>query len=508
MTMQNRYSFRIRPRMRRGLCTEVPLPTRLVSNEEFPPLPQTAAQRQVEQRILAEAGRLAPRLGLSRRDFLRSSGGMAMSLLAMNAVFGRFFDVLPAEAADAAAFRERTGEPFFIFDVQVHYVGSGYDPDNAEASRKGAVTKQGLLGLRKRSQRMNPQLASDRGTLADLSWENFVKEVFLDSETAIGLISTPPGPYPQQAVVPPKEMTHIRDEINRVTQSRRMLAHGLVTPQLGQADLDFMDMQAATLKVDAWKAYTGAPPKGFEHGWFVDDEKIAYPMLEKARAVGVRRFCVHKGLPLGPVEDYNHPRDLIQAAKDFPDIDFLVYHSGLLGVTATNQSADVPWTSEFCQMKQKEPGIKNIYMELGSTFGQLVTINPTACAHLLGQIIDAFGADHVLWGTDSIWYGTPQWQIEAFRRFEMPAALVEQHRYAPLTRTVKEQIFGLNAARVFGIDVNATRNEIPKDYLSRIKMAYVEDGRPQATAGMAGSRETCELLVGYFDCTRTYHHDR
>ena len=216
--------------------------------------------------------------------------------------------------------------------MQVHYVGAGYDPDNAEAGRKGAVTKQGLLGLRQRAQRMNPQLASDRGTMADLSWENFVKEVFLDSETAIGLISTPPGPYPQEAVVPPKEMTHIRDEINRVTQSRRMLAHGLVTPQLGQADLDFMDLQAATLKVDAWKAYTGAPPKGFDRGWFVDDEKIAYPMLEKARALGVRRFCVHKGLPLGPVEDYNHPRDLIKAAKDFPDIDFLVYHSGLLGV--------------------------------------------------------------------------------------------------------------------------------------------------------------------------------
>jgi predicted TIM-barrel fold metal-dependent hydrolase len=127
-------------------------------------------------------------------------------------------------------------------------------------------------------------------------------------------------------------------------------------------------------------------------------------------------------------------------------------------------------------MKQQAPGLTNIYMELGSTFGQLVTTNPTACAHLLGQIIGAFGADHVLWGTDSIWYGTPQWQIEAFRRFEMPEALVEKHGYAPLTRAVKEQIFGLNAARVFGVDVNATRNELPKDYLSQIKMAYLEEG--------------------------------
>jgi hypothetical protein len=261
MAVSNHHAFRIRPNMRRGLCTEVPLPTRLVSNEEFPPHPQTVAQQEVEHRILAEAQRLAARLGRSRRDFLRSSGGMALSLLAMHTVFGRFFDVLPVEAADAVAFRERTGEPFFIFDVQVHYVGSGYDPDNAEAGRKGAVTKQGLQGLRQQSLRMNPQLAADRGTVADLSWEAFVKEVFLDSESAIGLISTPPGPYPQAAVVPPKEMTHIHDEINRVTQSRRMLAHDLVTPQLGQADLDFMDLQAATLKVDAWKAYTGAPPK-------------------------------------------------------------------------------------------------------------------------------------------------------------------------------------------------------------------------------------------------------
>ena len=299
MTAQNHHSFRVRPGMRRGLRTEVPLPTRLVSNEEFPPLPQSAAQRAVEERILAEAGRLAPRLGLSRREFLRRSGGMAVSLLAMNAIFGRFFDVLPVEAADPEAFKERAGDPFFVFDVQVHYVGAGYDPTNAEAGRKGAVSKQGLLGLRRQARRMNPKLASDRGTLEDLSWENFVKEVFLDSETAIGLISTPPGPYPQEAVVPPKEMTHIRDEINRVTQSRRMLAHGLVTPQLGQADLDFMDLQASTLKVDAWKGYTGAPPKGFDRGWFADDEKIAYPMLERARKLGVRRVCLHKGLPLG-----------------------------------------------------------------------------------------------------------------------------------------------------------------------------------------------------------------
>jgi uncharacterized protein len=473
MTAQNPYAFRAHRGLRRGSTTEIPLPTRLVSNEEFPPVPPTPAQAAVEARILAEAGRLAPRLGLTRRRFLRTSGGIATSLLAMNAVFGRFFDVSAVEAAEPAAFQARSGDPLFIFDVQLHYVGAGYDPADEEVARRG-VSKQALLGLRRSARRLNPKLASDRGTLADLSWANMVKEVFLDSETAMGLISTPPGPYPEQAVVPPKEMTHFRDEINRITQSRRMLAHGLITPQLGQRDLDFMDQQAQALNVDAWKGYTGAAPKGVDRGWFVDDEKIAYPMLERARKLGVKRICLHKGLPLGPVADYNHPRDLIKAATDFPDLDFLAYHSGLLRVP-TDGTADVPWTSEFCRMK-KAANLKNVYMELGSTFGQLVTTNPTACAHLLGQVIDAFGPDHVLWGTDSIWYGTPQWQIDAFRRFEIPQALVERHGYAPLTRAVKEQIFGLNAARLFAVDVNAKRNEIPNDYLTRMKMAYLDEG--------------------------------
>ncbi len=97
----------------------------------------------------------------------------------------------------------------------------------------------------------------------------------------------------------------------------------------------------------------------------MDDEKIAYPMLERARKLGVKRVCLHKGLPLGPVADYNHPRDIIKAARDFPDIDFILYHAGLLTVPRT-ASADMPWTTEFCRMAKKEAGLKNIYMELGS----------------------------------------------------------------------------------------------------------------------------------------------
>ena len=468
--------------LKQGLVSPGPLPTQIVSNEEFVPCPQTADQALVERAVAALIGRAAARLGVTRREFLKTSGGVAAALLAMNGVFGRFFDVQTAELFEPAAFAVQQGAPYFILDVQTHYVGSHYDPSNAEDRRKGAVSKEGLLSLRRRIREsgLNSKLISDRGTIDDLSWQNFVKEIFLDSETSIGLISTPPGPYPQEAVVPPKEMAHIRDEINRVAGSQRMLAHGLATPQLGQADLDFMALQADTLKIDAWKCYTGSCPKGFDRGWWMDDEKLAYPMLEQARKLKTTRVCVHKGLPLGPVPDYNHPKDLIKAAKDFPDIDFLVYHSGFRSATAVDdvfaKTGEIPWTTEFCRMKKAEPKIHNIYMELGSTFGQLVTTHPSICAHLLGQLIDAFDIDHVLWGTDSIWSGTPQWQIEAFRRFQIPDQLVEKHRYQLLTRQVKERIFGMNAARIFGVDVMAKRTEVPKDYLGKIRMSYLEEG--------------------------------
>ncbi|HZS12220.1 MAG TPA: amidohydrolase family protein, partial [Nitrospirales bacterium] len=440
--------------------------------------PQTDAQALIEHLAWKHSDRLARRLGLTRRDFLRTTGGLALTLLSMNRIFGKFFDVTEIEAAEPAAFAERSGERFFIFDVQTHYVSTAYDP----SGETNVIPREGLLRLRERAreQGWNPALAHDTHTMTDLRWDNFVKEVFLDSDTDLALISTPPGPYPQMAVVPPQEMAHIRDELNRVTGSQRMLAHGLATPQLGAADREFMAMQVETLKIDAWKCYTGFPAKGFSHGWWMDDERIAYPMLETARRLGVRRVCVHKGLPLGPEEEYNHPRDLIRAAKDFPDIDFLVYHSGLrrgAGIESVfRSSGDIPWTTEFCRLIGREPSIRNVHMEIGSSFAQLVLAQPEICAHFLGQLLKTFGPERVLWGTDSIWYGTPQWQIEAFRRFEIPADLRERHGYPPLTREVKERVFGLNAAKLFGVDPTAARQALPQDYLSRIRMSYREEG--------------------------------
>ena len=380
----------------------------------------------------------------------------------MNAVFGRFFDVAEAEAADPSASKELTGEPYFIFDVQLHYVGAAYDPANAEAERKGAVSKGGLMGLRKRAQQMNPKLASDSGTLADLSWQNFIKEVFLDSETAIGLISTPPGPYPQEAVVPPKEMTHIRDEINRITQSRRMLAHGLVTPQLGQTDLDFMELQAETLKVDAWKAYTGSCPKGFDTGLVRRRREDRLPDARESAQLGVRRFCVHKGLPLGPVADYNHPRDLIKAAKDFPGHRLFRVPLG----TARRDGAESHGRGAMDHRVLRDEEEGTGHQE--HLHGAGIHLRATRHDQPHGLRPSAWPDDRrVRRGPCAMGHGLDLVRHAAVADRSVPAFPDSRSARSKSTGTrrspaqVKEQIFGLNAARVFGVDVNAKRNEIP-----------------------------------------------
>jgi hypothetical protein len=102
---------------------------------------------------------------------------------------------------------------------------------------------------------------------------------------------------------------------------------------------------------------------------------------------------------------------------------------------------------------------------------------------LLGQCIDGYGADHVLWGTDCIWWGSPQWLIESFRRFQIPENLQEKFGYAPISDKDREIIFGLNSAKLYDIDVDAVRKAVPGDELTKIKTAYRENGaEPSNTA--------------------------
>src|SRR5437762_14230900 len=99
-----------------------PVPTQIVSSDEYMPVPQTAQQREVEARLKEMSGSLAKRQGLSRRRFFQTASGMAASFVAMNQVFGRIFDVSEAEAAtpDMAEQRAAGLSGQFVIDDQTH----------------------------------------------------------------------------------------------------------------------------------------------------------------------------------------------------------------------------------------------------------------------------------------------------------------------------------------------------------------------------------------------------
>ena len=100
-----------------------PVPTRMISNGEYLPVPQAEQQQRVERRIKELSDTASKRLGVDRRTFLASTGGMAAALLAMNEVFGRFFEVDPVEMFEPAAYAQG-GAPrdLFVFDDQLHLV--------------------------------------------------------------------------------------------------------------------------------------------------------------------------------------------------------------------------------------------------------------------------------------------------------------------------------------------------------------------------------------------------
>ena len=208
-----------------------------------------------------------------------------------------------------------------------------------------------------------------------------------------------------------------------------------------------------TFEIAAWKAYTHEGPS-----WRLDDD-IGNAFCDQVRALGQRIICVHKGL--GPAAA--SPVDVGPAAANHPDLTFCIYHSGFeAAVTEGEYPGDEAGAAaggvDRLIASVHGAGIGpggNVYAELGSTWWNLIQ-RPDEAAHVLGKLLVALGPDNILWGTDSIWYGSPQGQIEAFRAFEITPEYQERYGYPALTADVKARILGLNAARVYGIDPATT----------------------------------------------------
>jgi predicted TIM-barrel fold metal-dependent hydrolase len=229
-----------------------------------------------------------------------------------------------------------------------------------------------------------------------------------------------------------------------------------------------MTARADTGNVAAFKVYTAWGPGNVG---FALDGPIGTPVVEHAQELGVNVMCAHKGLPLLEFdESQNGPRDMCALAKRYPDMQFVVYHGAFERDTYEGpyEADDAERGVNSLVKAMDDHGIApnaNVWAELGTAWREVMT-DPTQAAHLLGKLLTRVGEDRVLWGTDGIWLGSPQPQIMAFRAFQITAEYQERFGYPALTDERKRKVFGLNAARLFGVDAEATRCALDPDGLA------------------------------------------
>src|SRR5438552_4642369 len=382
----------------------------------------------------------AARAGLSRRNFLGTASGFAAAMLAVNKVTGmKFFDVSEAEVLETAAAHElnaaRKTATSFIVDQHTHICirKDGYIT-GVNTTEKGMWFVQLLDDLGK-------AMGLANGT-KDMTPENFGKMILEGSDTSVAIFNTFGfrEDYGGKDMIPIEEQAEVKQ---RSTERTIMLGGGLTPNQGLRETLDRMQMFVETYKISGLKLYTfDSTP---QRGWWFDDQKKACPMWEKARKLGIKNIGCHKGIPFGQfMARYAHAEDFDAVCDDFPDLNFIAYHSGW------------PYHAELAALKGFKPQRKNMYCEVGSTFAATVTSRPLECAHVLGTLLRDLGPDYVMWGTDSALWGNPQWQIDAFRKFQIPEQLVEGHGYPPLTAELKAKVFGLNAARIWNLKASAS----------------------------------------------------
>jgi hypothetical protein len=437
-----------------------PIPVQSVSSDEFIPAPQTEKQREFEARIKTLGAELARRQGLSRRRFFQTAGGMAAAFLAMNDTYGPIFGVSRAEAQTPEMANERAKQLSgqFIMDMHTHYLRTG-TKIRTFVNQRMAVGKAGW----------NPALVGKEQTIEDLMLANYLKEIYLDSDTKVACISGAPSEVPDDWFLTNDMKAQTRAAVNAIAGTKRMFAHAIFTPGY-PGWLEQVDYAISVLKPDSMKGYTigdNTNKNLSTHPWRMDDEKLTYLAYEKFQKAGLKNVCVHKGLfPPSVTQQFPHleafadVRDVGKAAKDWPQLNFIIYHGGYRYAgggkvedawAQFEKTGRIDWVTDLAEIPAKY-GVNNVYADVGQLFAQSTIAEPRLSAVMMGMLIKGLGADHVCWGTDAIWTGAPQWQIEALRRLEIPEDLQKKYGYAPLgpaNGPVKNAIFGGNNARLY-----------------------------------------------------------
>lgn len=438
-------------------AVQPPVFLRRISTDEYRPRPYSVGDRRVVAAVVERIIRSAERHRVPGPVYAQGRRATAAGLIALNAEAGRPYFAVPDEAADDLdAANQAFHGPSPVIDVQTHFLA----PHASFASWK---TRE-LHGL---YSTIMPDWWTELDDIVAFSAADFIRNVFIECETAVAVLTSGPGVDPVDRALFNDEIFATRALVDEFAGPGRLLNHVVVQADI-QSELEAMEYWATEYTPVGWKVYTPGrmTADGWEGGWMLDDEEHGFPFLARAQDLGVKLVCAHKGI--SAMVDNGSPRDIGPSARWHPDLNFVIYHSGYEFPPPLDDSpAEGPYTEQTAQLgvnrlitTAMENGVGrggNIYPELGTTWFSLIR-RPREAAHVLGKLIAHFGADNVIWGTDSIWYGSAQPLIDAFRAFQIPDDMCAEFGYAPLTDEVKSKILAGNASRLYGIDMDFARD--------------------------------------------------
>ena len=419
-----------------------------LSTDEYRPPARTQLQRRASDSSEEQGEASARRIGESTRAYWPSRMGTATGLLSLNeAAGGRFFEVASEAGIELAAAEEAFASDGPVIDVQTHWITDNPAMYDFQSHVLGVYHRQA------------PDWWAGLEGVVAYTMAEYLRCVFVESETSVAVISSAPGNTAGEMFITNTQMVAMRELFDRMAGTGRLLNHTVVRPNMG--DIELMPDWVDGYKPVGWKVYTtglmNSTNTGLEPGsdWRLDDEKVGFRFLEQARALGVKVVCAHKGI--SGLVAAGSPNDVGPAAKAFPDINFLIYHSGyepgLPEVPYTNETTEVGLNRLITTLKANGIGPGgNVYAELGTTWFSLIS-RPVEAAHVMGKLLVHMGEDNIIWGSDAIWYGPTQPVVDAFRVFQIPDSMCEEFGYPKISPRARRKILAENAARVYGIDL-------------------------------------------------------
>jgi uncharacterized protein len=325
---------------------------------------------------------------------------------------------------------EKDGEKYFIVDSHSHYWDASrenWKPGREEFAKGWIDCFYGYHQLAPKETHW------DYEHYLKVSEEDLVKDLFTDGYVDVAIFQS----------------TYLYDwytegfntlERNGALAAKypgKLIANGRFDPREGQKGLDQLERDVEKWHIKGVKLYTAEWLDG-SRGWKVNSPEAA-PFLQKCEQLGVKNIHLHKGPTIWPLDkDAFSIEDVDAAATDFPNLNFIVEHSG------------IPRIDDFCYMAVQEP---NVYAGLSVVIGALMHARPKFFAKVMGELLFWVGEDRMTFGGDyNIW--TPKWQVEGFVDWQMPDDEAFSD-YPRLTTATKKKILGLNAAKLYGIDVPA-----------------------------------------------------